>query len=116
VFAVTAKDLQNLELGIGHNEVDVGKDQIVKFSPSLYQKLSVKFRTKKMTAYPMKPIAAIIMSHVPLRRLESEVLVSRASVLAVAMSNLSLGRNLRVSLPTSLCFPATHESVLLTTP
>lgn len=25
-----------LELGIGHNEVDVGKDQITQFSPSLY--------------------------------------------------------------------------------
>ena len=25
-----------LELGIGHSEVDVGKDQIVQFSPSLY--------------------------------------------------------------------------------
>ena len=25
-----------LELGIGHNEVEVGKDQIIQFSPSLY--------------------------------------------------------------------------------
>jgi hypothetical protein len=29
-----------LELGIGHNEVNVGKDQIVQFSPSLYQYIS----------------------------------------------------------------------------
>jgi len=29
-----------LELGIGHNEVSVGKDEIVKFSPSLYQYIS----------------------------------------------------------------------------
>lgn len=29
-----------LELGIGHSEVDVGKDQIVQFSPSLYHYIS----------------------------------------------------------------------------
>jgi len=29
-----------LELGIGHNEVNVGKDQIVQFSPSLYHYIS----------------------------------------------------------------------------
>jgi hypothetical protein len=29
-----------LELGIGRNEVSVGKDEIVKFSPSLYQYIS----------------------------------------------------------------------------
>ena len=29
-----------LELGIGHNEVSVGKDEIVQFSPSLYQYIS----------------------------------------------------------------------------
>ena len=29
-----------LELGIGHNEVDVGKDQILQFSPSLYHYVS----------------------------------------------------------------------------
>ncbi|MEX2440445.1 MAG: hypothetical protein WD739_11330 [Actinomycetota bacterium] len=29
-----------LELGIGHNEVNVGKDEIVQFSPSLYQYIS----------------------------------------------------------------------------
>ena len=29
-----------LELGIGHSEVDVGKDQIVQFSPSLYHYVS----------------------------------------------------------------------------
>lgn len=29
-----------LELGIGHNEVNVGKDQIVGFSPSLYEYIS----------------------------------------------------------------------------
>lgn len=29
-----------LELGIGHNEVDVGKDQITQFSPSLYHYVS----------------------------------------------------------------------------
>jgi hypothetical protein len=29
-----------LELGIGHNEVNVGKDQITQFSPSLYQYIS----------------------------------------------------------------------------
>lgn len=29
-----------LELGIGHNEVDVGKDQITQFSPSLYHYIS----------------------------------------------------------------------------
>jgi len=29
-----------LELGVGHNEVDVGKDQIVEFSPSLYHYVS----------------------------------------------------------------------------
>jgi hypothetical protein len=29
-----------LELGIGHNEVSVGKDQIIQFSPSLYQYIS----------------------------------------------------------------------------
>lgn len=29
-----------LELGIGHSEVDVGKDQITQFSPSLYQYIS----------------------------------------------------------------------------
>jgi hypothetical protein len=29
-----------LELGIGHNEVNVGKDEITQFSPSLYQYIS----------------------------------------------------------------------------
>src|SRR5215210_7673489 len=29
-----------LELGIGHNEVDVGKDQIQRFSPPLYDYVS----------------------------------------------------------------------------
>lgn len=29
-----------LELGVGHNEVSVGKDEIVQFSPSLYQYIS----------------------------------------------------------------------------
>ena len=29
-----------LELGIGHSEVDVGKDQILQFSPSLYHYIS----------------------------------------------------------------------------
>jgi hypothetical protein len=29
-----------LELGIGHSEVDVGKDQIIQFSPSLYHYVS----------------------------------------------------------------------------
>ena len=29
-----------LELGIGHNEVSVGRDEIVQFSPSLYQYIS----------------------------------------------------------------------------
>lgn len=29
-----------LELGIGRNEVNVGKDEIVRFSPSLYQYIS----------------------------------------------------------------------------
>jgi len=29
-----------LELGIGHSEVDVGKDQITQFSPSLYHYIS----------------------------------------------------------------------------
>jgi hypothetical protein len=29
-----------LELGIGRNEVNVGKDQIIQFSPSLYQYIS----------------------------------------------------------------------------
>ena len=40
LFFIRDFSSQFLELGIGHNEVDVGADQIKAFSPSLYQYIS----------------------------------------------------------------------------